>query len=174
VLLLWAVCVTFILCPLTPSGKQVEWELAAEELERAQERLAALEAEKAALKGKVDGRTAGAAAAGSAASAGGTLEEMLRQDLALQREVNARLRQEVASCRYALTEAEEVWGDKVEALQEALAAAGQQVQELQVELAARPTGAQVRGQLWGINMRARDRIVVTAECKQSRGEVTQP
>ena len=125
----------------------MEWELAAEELERAQERLAALEAEKAALKGKAGGHTAGSAAAGSPAAVGGTggtLEEMLRQDLALQREANARLRQEVASCRYALAEAEEVWGNRVEGLQEAMAAAEQQVQQLQGELTARPTAAQVR------------------------------
>jgi len=87
-------------------GKQVEWEQAAEEVERAQGRMAALEAEKKLLQQRLadQGATGGA---GSSA-----LEETLRQELATQRGVAGRLRAELAAARQGVQEVRDLaWCD---------------------------------------------------------------
>ena len=75
------------------AGRQSELELASEELDRASERLAALEREKKQLAQRLaeqqdKSATAAAAAAGSGSSAGQpSVEESLRSELGMQREV---------------------------------------------------------------------------------------
>jgi homeobox protein cut-like len=127
-------------------GKQFEWEAAAAELERAQEQLASLEAEKSALQERLSSHAdTSTTAAGSGAPPGSSsvVEDTLRQDVASLRDVNARLRQDIAAARRGLADAEAAWGERVDGLQEALSAAERQQQELQQELQHRPTQAQV-------------------------------
>lgn len=82
-------------------GRQTELELASSELERAQERLMALEREKHQLKAQLDkGATDshGMSAGGAAPLHATGVEESMRQELHTQREVAARLRLEVRAC----------------------------------------------------------------------------
>jgi chromosome segregation ATPase len=127
-------------------GKQFEWEAAAAELERAQEQLAALEAEKSALQDRLSSHAeASTTAAGGVPASGSSsvVEDTLRQEVASLRDVNARLRQDIAAAHRGLADAEAAWGEQVEGLQEALTAAERQQQELQAELQHRPTQSQV-------------------------------
>ncbi|GIL82820.1 hypothetical protein Vretifemale_11744 [Volvox reticuliferus] len=81
-------------------GRQAELELASAELERAQERLAALEREKEALVAKLQHDAAFAldgssGTGGTAAAAAASIEETLRTELGVQRELAFRLRHEL-------------------------------------------------------------------------------
>ncbi|KXZ54818.1 hypothetical protein GPECTOR_4g889 [Gonium pectorale] len=147
-------------------GRQAELELASAELERAQDRLAALEREKEALVAKLQhdepgtgsqgGADPAAAPHGSAAlrhsaSVGGrasaqhsaSIEETLRSELGAQRELASRLRSELASVRAESEEAREMLEARLEGLRSTLAATEQHAAAVEQELAARPTQSQL-------------------------------
>lgn len=124
-------------------GRQSELELQTQELERAQERLIALEQEKASLKQQLGARKDSQLEKLRAAPPVPTLEEALRQELGTQRELSSRLRSEVASLKHELEEANEMWATKLEGLRATLQATTLHSQALEEELAMRPTVVQV-------------------------------
>ncbi|GLC41611.1 hypothetical protein PLESTF_000273100 [Pleodorina starrii] len=130
-------------------GRQAELELASAELDRAQDRLAALEREKEALVAKLqhDDVTApgggGGGARGTAAAAAASIEETLRTELATQRELAFRLRNELAAVRAESEEVREMLETRLEGVKATLAATEQHAAALEEELAARPTQQQL-------------------------------
>ncbi|KAG2424374.1 hypothetical protein HXX76_014583 [Chlamydomonas incerta] len=142
------------------AGRQAELELASAELERAQERLAALEREKVTLVAKLQhpdphththGSGGGAGGAGSGGPRGGSggggggisIEDTLRQELGLQRELASRLRSELAAVRSEADEAQQMAEARLEGLKATLAATEQHAAAVEAELAARPTQGQM-------------------------------
>ncbi|GIL82819.1 hypothetical protein Vretimale_8189 [Volvox reticuliferus] len=129
-------------------GRQAELELASAELERAQERLAALEREKEALVAKLQHDAAFAldgssGTGGTAAAAAASIEETLRTELGVQRELAFRLRHELAAVRSESEEIREMLETRMEGLKSTLAATEQHAAALEAELAARPTPLQL-------------------------------
>ncbi|GIL55034.1 hypothetical protein Vafri_10686 [Volvox africanus] len=129
-------------------GRQAELELASAELERAQERLAALEREKEALVAKLQHDAAFAlggssGTGGTAAAAAASIEETLRTELGVQRELAFRLRHELAAVRAESEEVREMLEARLEGLKSTLAATEQHAAALEAELAARPTPLQL-------------------------------
>ncbi|KAG1675885.1 hypothetical protein FOA52_001542 [Chlamydomonas sp. UWO 241] len=137
------------------AGRSSELELASAELERAQERLAALEFSKKKLQerltaepGRSHGSDGGGAAAsgsggGAAAEAGRAVEESLRAELANQRDAASRMRSEVASLQASLDEAHSMWESRVEGLRSTLSATESHAAALEAEMGMRPTVNQV-------------------------------
>ncbi|MEW5305958.1 MAG: hypothetical protein WDW36_008467 [Sanguina aurantia] len=137
-------------------GRQSELENTAAELERSQERLAALEHEKARLVMQLHQRPPAAAstspstASPNAHSNGGggsggipSVESCLRADLSTAREVCAKLRSEVAGLRRELGECGSMWEGRVEGVRASLRATEGHAVALEEELAVRPTNAQM-------------------------------
>lgn len=142
-------------------GRQSELELASAELDRAQQRLASLELEKANLVQQLSTQHASIGSGGGArASADGgigtahgavsshnhhshSLEDSLRGELNTQREMASRLRLELLSARRDAEEAGSMWGARVEGLRATLLATEAHAAALEQELAARPTLTQV-------------------------------
>eukprot|EP00955_Chlamydomonas_euryale_P042772 352421-Chlamydomonas_euryale.AAC.53 len=133
-------------------GRQSELELASAELERAQQRLAALEMEKNQLQNKLmSARPAdnldwgsGGGNAGAVAGAGSSdVEECLRAELAHQRDIGSQLKAELLRVRDELDEAHSMWESRVEGLKATLSATEAHAQALDQELGMRPTAAQV-------------------------------
>jgi len=79
---------------------------------------------------------------GAVASSSG-MEDTLRQELNSQREVSARLRQDLAAARQHLHDMTAQWEEQHSSLQEQLQQQEAQVQRLQLELQQRPTAARV-------------------------------
>ncbi|KAI7841244.1 hypothetical protein COHA_005081 [Chlorella ohadii] len=140
------------------AGLQSELELATEEMERSQQRLAALEQEKAALLSRLQAphgaHQAGAAqaeggegAADGEAGARGTqggsssrvAEDSLRQELYAQRELATRLQSEVSALRQQMEAEAATWAGRYEGLRSSLAAKEAHAAALEAELAGRPT-----------------------------------
>lgn len=71
------------------------------------------------------------------------MEDTLRQELNSQREVSARLRQDLAAARQHLHDMTAQWEEQHSSLQEQLQQQEAQVQRLQLELQQRPTAARV-------------------------------
>ncbi|KAI8464036.1 MAG: CASP C terminal-domain-containing protein [Monoraphidium minutum] len=147
-------------------GKQVAAEQAAEEVERAQARLAALEAEKRHLQQRLVEHSAEQATAGG----GGAVEETLRQELAAQRDGAARLRSDLAAARRELQEARapppppslpdphlvaSLGEARCDALHEQLDAAAARAEGLEQQLALRPTQAQARASVEELKQQVR-------------------
>ncbi|KAG2490870.1 hypothetical protein HYH03_010788 [Edaphochlamys debaryana] len=130
------------------TGRQAELELASAELERAQERLTALEREKNKLISKLQNPPPSAAVSGRGASGGGapaapSLEETLRQELGVQRELASRLRSELAAVRSEAEREREMLETRLEGLRATLTATEEHAAALEQELAARPTQSQL-------------------------------
>ncbi|PRW51060.1 CASP-like [Chlorella sorokiniana] len=143
------------------AGLQSELELATEEMERSQQRLAALEQEKVALLSRLQGPQQGAPQAGGApaegseggegaAGARGTqpgssqvAEDSLRQELYAQRELATRLQSEVSALRQQMEAEAATWAGRCEGLRSSLAAKEAHAAALEAELAGRPTQAAV-------------------------------
>ncbi|GBF98384.1 hypothetical protein Rsub_10779 [Raphidocelis subcapitata] len=121
------------------AGKQFEFDQAAEEVERVQSRVAALEAEKRSLETRLQQR----ASEQPGAAGGSPVEEALRQELSAQRDVSARLRSDFAAARAALEEALSAAEARAEAGREQFEAAAERARGLEQELLLRPTQAQV-------------------------------
>ncbi|KAL6758283.1 CASP C terminal-domain-containing protein [Haematococcus lacustris] len=139
-------------------SRQVELELASSELDRAQERLVALEREKQRLQqqlgeaGAPGGPAAGGLGGSSSSSVGGqagavlavsSIEETVRNELHTQREVAARLRLEVLSLREELDQAHSMWEARLEGTHSSLRATEQHCRALEDELSMRPTTQQM-------------------------------
>lgn len=78
-----------------------------------------------------------------AASASSSVEDTLRQELNSQREVSARLRQDLAAARQQLHDMGAQWEEQHSSLQEQLQQQETELQRLQLELQQRPTAARV-------------------------------
>lgn len=124
--------------------KQEEMDFAAAELEAVQSRLFALEAEKNSLAARLEAnRQEAAASTEGAAASSSSVEDTLRQELNSQREVSARLRQDLAAARQQLHDVSAQWDEQQSSLQEQLQQQESEVQRLQTELQQRPTAARV-------------------------------
>ncbi|KAI3427262.1 hypothetical protein D9Q98_007195 [Chlorella vulgaris] len=135
------------------AGLQSELELATDEMERSQQRMATLEQEKASLLARLqqqqqqgggdgDGE-AGAVAAGPAGGGGRLAEDSLRQELYAQRELATRLQSEVSSLRQQLESEAATWASRCDGLRSSLAAKEAHAGALEQELSSRPTQQQV-------------------------------
>ncbi|KAL4853646.1 hypothetical protein ACK3TF_005368 [Chlorella vulgaris] len=138
------------------AGLQSELELATDEMERSQQRMATLEQEKASLLARLqqqqqqqqqaggdgDGE-AGVAAAGPGGGGGRFAEDSLRQELYAQRELATRLQSEVSSLRQQLESEAATWASRCDGLRSSLAAKEAHAGALEQELSSRPTQQQV-------------------------------
>lgn len=78
-----------------------------------------------------------------AAASSSSVEDTLRQELNSQREVSARLRQDLAAARQQLHDVSAQWDEQQSSLQEQLQQQESELQRLQLELQQRPTAARV-------------------------------
>uniref|UniRef100_A0A7S3QQW6 Cux N-terminal domain-containing protein n=1 Tax=Dunaliella tertiolecta TaxID=3047 RepID=A0A7S3QQW6_DUNTE len=126
-------------------GRQHELELATAELERAQERLMALEREKEQMVSAAEKQKAGPSDSSQqgAERAALNIEESMRQELYTQREIGARLRAEIAGLRQELEESGSMWAARVEGLKATIQATEQHARAMEEQLAMRPTNQQV-------------------------------
>eukprot|EP00884_Botryococcus_braunii_P002856 jgi/Botrbrau1/12571/Bobra.0169s0105.1 len=125
-------------------GMQAELDLATSEIERAQQRLLALEQEKAGLAEGIDRAAGGGGASvGPREQLSRVAEEAVRTELANQRNLVSRLHGEVASLNLKLEENEAAWSARCDGLRRALEAQEAHSAALETELAARPTSRQV-------------------------------
>ncbi|EFN56705.1 hypothetical protein CHLNCDRAFT_144082 [Chlorella variabilis] len=134
------------------AGLQSELELASEEMDRSQQRLATLEQEKAALLARLQQQQQQQQAAalpgaeggeGGAGSSGKAAEESLRQELYAQRELATRLQSEVSALRQQLEAEAATWTGRCEGLRSSLAAQEAHAAALEQELGSRPTQQQL-------------------------------
>ncbi|KAL3131491.1 hypothetical protein ABBQ38_007797 [Trebouxia sp. C0009 RCD-2024] len=131
------------------AGLRSELEIATDEMEKAQQRLAALEREKAVLQ---DTTSLTASLVASKAAPNNTVEESLRKELQNQREVVARLHADMSSSTEQLQAEVAEWQGRYEVWQADLQAQQQQTLQLEQELKARPTAQQVEELKQHINM----------------------
>ncbi|KAL3136045.1 hypothetical protein ABBQ32_007079 [Trebouxia sp. C0010 RCD-2024] len=122
------------------AGLRSELEIATDEMEKAQQRLAALQREKAVLQ---DTTFLMASSVASKAAPNNAVEESLRKELRNQREVVARLHEDMSSSTERLQAEVAEWQGRYGVLQADLQAQQQQTLHLEQELKARPTPQQV-------------------------------
>eukprot|EP00798_Chlamydomonas_sp_ICE-L_P017047 gene17047-23340_t len=125
------------------AGVQAELDLASTELERVQGRVQSLELEKSTLVNKL-GSGGEAVAAPERRNVSDTdrpsgVEENLRNELGMQREMTSRLRMEVTSLKRDADEAHSMWESRLQAVRSTLQAAEHHVKTLEEELHMRPT-----------------------------------
>ncbi|KAL6777982.1 UBQ4 [Auxenochlorella protothecoides x Auxenochlorella symbiontica] len=120
-----------------------ELDLAVEEMERAQARLALLEKEHEAMLEKAQGERGGeGSSAPEPVDRSGT-EEALRQELYVQRELAGRLASELRAAREELAQSGAAADSKLEGVRALLEAQSSQSAALEAALASRPTQEEV-------------------------------
>ncbi|KFM27805.1 Protein CASP [Auxenochlorella protothecoides] len=120
-----------------------ELDLAVEEMERAQARLALLEKEHEAMLEKAQGERSGeGSSAPEPVDRSGT-EEALRQELYVQRELAGRLASELRAAREELAQSGAAADSKLEGVRALLEAQSSQSAALEAALASRPTQEEV-------------------------------
>ncbi|KAK9803913.1 hypothetical protein WJX72_004650 [[Myrmecia] bisecta] len=121
------------------AGMQSEMEIATAEMDRAHQRLVALEREKEVLLSQAGGAPAAVAEDERKRAA----EDQLRNELHTQRELASRLHAEVAALQQTLEGEQATWQSRCEGLRSALQAQEAHAAALEQEISTRPTAKQV-------------------------------